>query len=100
MGKLVCHSIIDLSAELGEYVWKTYKESYDDSEAVAKYLLHNQLAPKIKFDDGEFRTVALYSKNREEWIITDLGCALTAITTVTLYDTLGKESLEFILDQG
>ena len=43
--------------------------------------------------------MALYSKNREEWVITDLGCALTAITTVTLYDTLGKESLEFILNQ-
>lgn len=66
---------------------------------MARYLIHNELAPKIKFDDGEFRTVALYSKNREEWVITDLGCSLTAITTVTLYDTLGKESLEFILDQ-
>jgi long-chain acyl-CoA synthetase len=43
--------------------------------------------------------VALYSKNRYEWVITDLGCALAGITTVTLYDTLGKESLEYILDQ-
>ena len=84
---------------MGEYEWKTYKESYELSESVAKYLNHHELCPKIKFDDGEFRTIALYAKNREEWVITDLGCALTGITTVTLYDTLGKESLEYILEQ-
>jgi long-chain acyl-CoA synthetase len=43
--------------------------------------------------------VALYSKNREEWAISDFACLQTAITTVTLYDTLGKDSIEYILDQ-
>ena len=69
------------------------------SEAVARYLLVNGLVPKQEFEDGQFRTVALYSKNREEWVITDLACVLAAFTAVTLYDTLGKESLEYILDQ-
>lgn len=61
--------------------------------------MHHDLAPKIKFDCGEFRTIAIYAKNREEWTLTDLGCAMTNVTTVTLYDTLGKESIEYILDQ-
>ncbi len=66
--------------------------------ALAKYLIQHELCPKIQFDDGIFRTVGLYAKNREEWVISDLGCAMTAITTVTLYDTLGQESIEYILD--
>ena len=68
------------------------------SEAVARYLLVNGLVPKQQFEDGELRTVALYAKNREEWVIIDLACVLAGFTAVTLYDTLGKESLEYILD--
>ena len=45
------------------------------------------------------RFLAIYSKNREEWVVADFACILTAITTVTLYDTLGKDSTEYILDQ-
>ena len=43
--------------------------------------------------------IAIYSKNREEWSISDLSCALTGITTVPLYDTNGIDSIEYILDQ-
>lgn len=60
--------------------------------------MHHELCPKESFDEGEFRFVALYSKNREEWTITDFGCMLGGITTVTLYDTLGKESIEYIIE--
>lgn len=51
-------------------------------------------------DDGQFRFIALYAKNREEWVISDLGAMLTGITVVTLYDTLGKESIDYILNQA
>jgi long-chain acyl-CoA synthetase len=67
---------------------------------MANYLLANDLCPKtVTETDGILRFIALYAKNREEWVITDFSCILTGITVVTLYDTLGKESLEFILDQ-
>lgn len=58
------------------------------------------MCPKVDTPDGTFRFISLYAKNREEWIETDLGCALTSITVVTLYDTLGKDSIEYILDQA
>jgi long-chain acyl-CoA synthetase len=32
-------------------------------------------------------------------MVTDLGAALTGITVVTLYDTLGFESIDYIIDQ-
>lgn len=84
--------------EFGKYEWKTVKETYDDAEAFAKFAVQNDLCPKIKTEDGTFSCIGLYSKNREEWIITDLGSVLTGITVVTLYDTLGKESIDYILN--
>jgi long-chain acyl-CoA synthetase len=67
---------------------------------LANYLAANDLCPKtITEMDGTIRFIALYAKNREEWVVTDSACILSGITVVTLYDTLGKESLEFILDQ-
>lgn len=57
------------------------------------------LCPKTQTEEGEFRFISLYAKNREEWVITDFACMQTAITVVTLYDTLGKDSIEYILDQ-
>jgi len=43
--------------------------------------------------------MALYSKNREEWCTTDLACAFLGVTVVTLYDTLGVASIDYILNQ-
>lgn len=85
--------------EFGEYQWKNYRETHKDSEYLANYLIANDLCPKTVTEEGTFRFLALYAKNREEWVITDFGCILSGITVVTLYDTLGKESLEYILDQ-
>ena len=65
---------------------------------MAKFLNNRGLCPREKFDDGEFRFVGIYSKNREEWVISDFGSMMTAITSVTLYDTLGVDSIEYIID--
>ena len=83
----------------GLYQWKTYQQVCDDSTAVAKYVQHFNLAPKITNEEGTFRFISLYSKNREEWAMTDIACILSGMTSVTLYDTLGKDSIEYILDQ-
>jgi long-chain acyl-CoA synthetase len=83
----------------GLYKWKTYKQSYDDGMAIARYLQHFKLAPKITNEEGTFRFICLYAKNREEWVTTDMACILSGLTSVTLYDTLGKESIDYILDQ-
>jgi len=83
----------------GLYKWKTYKQSYDDGMAIARYLQHFKLAPKITNEEGTFRFISLYAKNREEWVTTDMACILSGLTSVTLYDTLGKESIDYILDQ-
>lgn len=50
-------------------------------------------------EEGTFRFISVYAKNREEWVVTDLGAMAAAITNVTLYDTLGPDSIEFIINQ-
>ena len=43
--------------------------------------------------------MGLYSKNRHEWALMDAAAAYGNITTVPLYDTLGKEYLSLIIEQ-
>lgn len=83
----------------GEYQWKTYKQVNEEARAFAGYLMKNELCPRLVNEEGTFRFVALYAKNREEWVTADLGSMLTATTVVTLYDTLGQESIDHILMQ-
>ena len=66
---------------------------------MANYLMSHDLTPKRHTEEGDIRFLALYAKNREEWVVTDFSCVLSGVTVVTLYDTLGKDSLEYILDQ-
>ena len=42
--------------------------------------------------------VGIYSKNRLEWYVADWACALFGITVSPLYDTLGKENLEYCIE--
>lgn len=83
----------------GDYQWKTFAQTFEEAQSVGKYFVKHELSPKITNEEGTFRFVALYSKNRDEWVATDLGCMRAGITVVTLYDTLGQESIEYILDQ-
>ncbi len=45
------------------------------------------------------RFIAIYGKNSEEWLLSDLAANLYGITSVSIYDTLGADSMRFILNQ-
>lgn len=42
--------------------------------------------------------MAIFAKNRPEWTITDLACSSQSLIGVALYDTLGAESTEYIVN--
>lgn len=42
--------------------------------------------------------ISLYSGNRMEWVLTDLMATAFSITNTALYDTLGPEASEYILE--
>lgn len=41
--------------------------------------------------------IGIFSKNREEWLITDIASTLYKLVVVSLYDTLGPESISHCL---
>ena len=45
------------------------------------------------------RLVGIFAKNCDEWITFDLACICFDLVSVTLYDTLGTEATEFIINQ-
>ena len=80
-------------------MWKNYGQVHNYSTNLSNYLMKHDLCPKTITEEGTFRFLSLYAKNREEWVVTDFACILSGVTVVTLYDTRGKESIEYILDQ-
>ncbi len=81
------------------YIWKTYKEV---NELIYQFIFAIEklnLCPEIQYENKKNKLLGIYSKNREEWVISYLGCQLNSITVVTLYDTLGVNAIEFILNQ-
>lgn len=45
------------------------------------------------------RCITIYALNRPEWVITDIAAHAYSLTVVALYDTLGEDASEFILNQ-
>lgn len=61
------------------------------------------LATPVSFDDEDakdLRMIGIHSKNREEWVITDIACMYDSVVTVPLYDTLGPNIIDFISGQA
>lgn len=55
------------------------------------------MCPNIEIEnEGTYRLLGIYSKNRPEWIYSYFGAARDSITIVTVYDTLGDVALEYI----
>ena len=91
-----------ITKKYGKYIWKSWVQIYD----LAKFFLYGitkfKLCPEIDVDkdnNEKMRFLGFYSRTREEWMIGSLGCQLDSIAVVTIYDTLGINSIEFILKQ-
>lgn len=83
----------------GKYMYMTYGQVHEFSLGVAKAIYKHDLCPKREIDNSTLRIMGLYSRNREEWSLTDFACILGNISSVPLYETLGDKSIEFIISQ-
>lgn len=68
-----------------------------DTEPHAKIDAHDSNYRSYGVDDLSF-VLTLYLANRAEWVITDLACSHYSITNTVLYDTLGANTSEYILE--
>jgi long-chain acyl-CoA synthetase len=73
------------------YEWATYKDVQDMAENLSYGFMELGLSPDCNFDGDSkiWRFIGIQSKNRQEWVITNLANMHNKITTVALYDTLG-----------
>lgn len=48
----------------------------------------------------ELKMTGIFAKNREEWMILDISNALYGRTMVPLYDTLGLETISYVIEHA
>lgn len=83
----------------GKYEYQTFSQVRDTALNISSGIINivekhvNGLEPHTKQ-----YTVGLYGPNSRNWIITDLACVYTALTSVPLYDTLGPDATKYIIN--
>ncbi|KAJ1561095.1 hypothetical protein HK405_004940, partial [Cladochytrium tenue] len=79
------------------YVWQTYRHIAERRVNFACGL--NKINADTLHLPEKWR-FAIYAPNRPEWVIADLAAHLFSLCTVSLYDTLGPETSEYILNHA
>ncbi|XP_052179737.1 probable CoA ligase CCL6 [Diospyros lotus] len=81
-----------IDSEAGPYVWLTYEELYDAALRIGSAIRSCGVNPGDR--------CGIYGSNCPEWIISMEACSSHAITYVPLYDTLGPNAVEFIINHA
>ncbi|ORZ18049.1 hypothetical protein BCR42DRAFT_413031 [Absidia repens] len=90
---------INAAGKAGPYVWETYRQ-------VNQHILNfgSGLMNLINHTLGDSRTagipIGIWAVNRPEWFITEMTCAAYSLYTVALYDTLGPNVVEFVVNHS
>lgn len=87
-----------------QYEWMTYAEVGKARTEIGSGIMHLVQKYNIQPMLGELTTqtvnIGIYSVNRPEWLLVDFACNAYSLASVALYDTLGEESIKFILQQS
>jgi len=86
----------------GKFIWKSWAQIHNLATFFLYGITKYNLCPEITVDEKEknkMRFLGFYCRSREEWMVGCLGCELDSITLVTIYDTLGMNSIEYIIKQ-
>ncbi|KAI8067844.1 hypothetical protein BC940DRAFT_300590 [Gongronella butleri] len=83
----------------GPYVWETYRQILHRITNVGSGLMN-----LINHTMNDSRTsgipIGIWAVNRPEWFIADMACAAYSLYTVALYDTLGPDSVEYVVNHS
>jgi len=77
----------------GPYEWYTYEEIVEKVKAIGSGFR----LEKIGMKEGD--PLGIYSINRPEWVISDYGATCNSMIIVPLYDTLGLQAVQYIINQ-
>lgn len=76
----------------GEYKWMTYGEVGASRAAIGSALLKHGIPKKSN--------IGLYMINRPEWVIAEQACSAFSFVSVPLYDTLGADAVQYIINHA
>lgn len=76
----------------GPYLWKSYKEIYDE------VLQAGSALQKLGVQPGS--RVGIYGANCPQWIVAMQACNGYSLICVPLYDTLGAGAVDYIIDHA
>lgn len=82
---------------VGAFKWFSYETTHGMILEIGAGIVHLGLTAP---NDTGHRTVALYSKNRWEWVVAEQACHAYNLVDVPLYDTLGGDAIDFVLGQA
>ncbi|KAL5202503.1 hypothetical protein ABZP36_013455 [Zizania latifolia] len=77
---------------IGPYLWKSYKEVYDEVLQVGSALQQLGVKPGSR--------IGIYGSNCPQWIVAMQACNGYSLICVPLYDTLGAGAVDFIIDHA
>lgn len=77
---------------VGDFKWMNYQQASQEAVQIGAALR------KLGLKRGE--SVGICSANRPEWSLTALGIYSQGFVTVALYDTLGADAVEYILNHA
>ncbi|CAL9148784.1 unnamed protein product, partial [Musa hybrid cultivar] len=83
---------IRVDGTVGEYKWMTYGEAGTSRSAIGSGLVCHGIRRAA--------CVGLYFINRPEWIIVDHACSAYSYISVPLYDTLGPDAVQYIVNHA
>ncbi|XP_021282959.1 long chain acyl-CoA synthetase 7, peroxisomal [Herrania umbratica] len=77
---------------VGEYKWMTFGEAATAREAIGSGLRY--------YGIEQGACVGLYFINRPEWLVVDHACAAYSYISVPLYDTLGPDAVNYVVNHS
>ncbi|KAJ2678994.1 medium-chain fatty acid-CoA ligase faa2, partial [Coemansia sp. RSA 1285] len=87
----------------GDFEWITYADVYGRAVEIGSgivRLLQRHVRPDVDIAELTKLPLGMYASNRVEWIIADYGGLSQNLYTVALYDTLGADSIEYIVNHA
>ncbi|XP_076922946.1 putative CoA ligase CCL6 [Bidens hawaiensis] len=80
------------SVQAGGYSWLSYQDAYNSALKIASAIRTRSVNPGDR--------CGIYGPNCPEWIISMEACNSNGITYVPLYDTLGANAVEYIINHA
>jgi len=62
-------------------------------------MMEMNLCPDVTGDDRQWRFLGIWAKNRWEWLVTHIANMYFTNTTIGFFDSMGVETVDYILNQ-